>query len=474
MVRAGPILLLAGLLLSRDVAAAADDVIQLAPLSVGVASVSITPFGPNSDWDGTVTDSGVWGEEFTDRNHNGRWDPGEQFQDDRENDQLDPSSKGKYDGIYLAGFGQNRLASGKHDDLWARAIVLELSSVRIALVSLDLIGYYSRANYYGLSEILKRVDSVLGLNEILITSTHNHEGPDTIGPWGATPASDGKYPKYLRFVDRQIAKALVLAAASSVPVKMKLGRTDPQSSPSLTGMQTRTGGRPPSFFDEELRVMQFVGLHGERRDKVIATVINWNTHPESMEDENRLITSDFPHAVREDVEQRFGGTAIYTSGDIGAVEIVGDSKQDRHERTRFDGKDFKSRSGQHQPLATFERTEAIGHDVARAVFDALENGEWNPISRIEVKKARLQMPMDNIGYSYLFRQGVLDVLSGPKGAQQLEIETDVYAITLGQAQIITTPGELFPEVFYGVERNRRSDCPAARQVVLTNPVFVTE
>ena len=69
---------------------------------------------------------------------------------------------------------------------------------------------------------------------------------------------------------------------------------------------------------------------------------------------------------------------------------------------------------------------------------------------------------------------MLDVLSVPKGAQQLEIETDVYAITLGQAQIITTPGELFPEVFYGVERNRRSDCPEARQVVPTDPVFVTE
>src|SRR5262249_60602074 len=166
------------------------------------------------------------------------------------------------------------------------------------------------------------------------------------------------------------------------------------------------------------------------------------------EDENTLITSDFPHAVRERIEQRFGGTAIYTSGDIGAVEIVGDSKQDQHERTRFDGKDFKKRSGQHQPLSTFERTEAIGHDIGKAVLDALEKGEWNPISKIEVKKARLQMPMDNVGYSYLFRQGVLDVLSVPRGRQQLEIETDVYAITLGQAQIITTPGELFPEVFY--------------------------
>src|SRR5258708_4367311 len=92
-------------------------------LKVGVAAVPITPFGPNADWDGTITESGVWGEKFTDLNHNGRWDPGEPFADDPGNDALDPSSKGKYDGIYLAGFGNNRPATGKHDDLWARALV---------------------------------------------------------------------------------------------------------------------------------------------------------------------------------------------------------------------------------------------------------------------------------------------------------------------------------------------------------------
>ncbi|MFN6202456.1 MAG: hypothetical protein ACK496_08235, partial [Acidobacteriota bacterium] len=37
----------------------------------------------------------------------------------------------------------------------------------------------------------------------------------------------------------------------------------------------------------------------------------------------------------------------------------------------------------------------------------------------------------------------------------------IYALTLGDAQIVTTPGELFPEVFYGVARHRRTDCPAA-------------
>src|SRR6185369_12876096 len=149
-------------------------------LKVGVAALPITPFGANPDWDGTITESGVWGERFSDTNHNGRWDAGEPFTDDPDNTALDASSKGKYDGIYLAGFGNHRLATGKHDDLWARAIVLEQGATKIAIVAVDLIGYYGKANYYGLGEIQKLIDPRAGVTDILITSTHNHEAPDTI------------------------------------------------------------------------------------------------------------------------------------------------------------------------------------------------------------------------------------------------------------------------------------------------------
>jgi hypothetical protein len=430
-------------------------------LKVGAAAVAITPFGPNSEWDGTITDSGVWGEKFTDSNHNGRWDPGEPFEDDPGNTALDPSSKDKYDGIYFAGFGHNRLATGKHDDYWARALVLEQNGTKIAIVSLDFIGYYSKATYYGLGEIRKMVDPKLGINEILITSTHNHEGPDTIGPWGVNVLSDGKYPKYLRFVDRQIAKAINKAAGATVRAVMKLGRTDPSSSPSIAGMQTRTGGRPPRFFDEELRVMQFWDGSGARLDRVIATVVQWNTHPESMESKNTIITSDFPHAVRETIEKKYGGVAIYITGDIGAVEIIGDTNNRSGDRTTFDGRDFPLKEQNNRPVFTVERTEAIGRDVAKAAFDALDSGQWSRPTGIDIKKASLKAPMDNVAYAFLTSKGVLDTLQSSAVGSKLEVETEVYAITLGDAQIITTPGELFPEVFYGVEKNRRRDCPAA-------------
>jgi len=430
-------------------------------LRVGVAALTITPFGPNPDWDGTITESGVWGEKFTDTNHNGRWDSGEPFEDDPGNDILDASSKGKYDGVFLAGFGNNRLAIGKHDDLWARAIVLEYGSTRLAIVSIDLIGYYSKANYYGLAEIKKNVDSKFGIDDILLASTHNHEAPDTIGAWGPGALNDGKYPKYLRFVDRQIAKAINKAAVSTQPAIMKLARTDPQASPSIAGMQTRTRGRPPDFFDEELRVMQFLSSAGRASDRVIATVINWNTHPESMESGNTLITSDFPYAVRESVEKKYGGMAIYVSGDIGAVEIIGDSNNKLSDRVRFDGKEFPLKPSSKRPDYTFERTEAIGRDVAKAVFEALNRGERNNVTGINMKKATLRAPMDNVGYLFLANNGVLDTIPTPAEGKQPELESTVYAITIGNAQIITVPGELFPEVFYGVEKYRRRDCAEA-------------
>jgi hypothetical protein len=432
-----------------------------AGLRIGVAALAITPFGKHPDWDGTITESGVWGERFTDSNHNGRWDKGEPFEDDPGNTSLDSSSKEKYDGIYLAGFGNNRLATGKHDDYWARALVVEYGETKFAIVSIDVIGYYSGANYYGLAEIQKLIDPRLGVDEILLASTHNHEAPDTIGAWGANSLSDGKYPKYLHFMDRQIAKSINMAAAAMVPARMKLGQTDPQASPSIAGMQTRTGGRPPRFFDEELRVMQFLGIEGRARDKVIATLINWNTHPESMENRNTEMTSDFPHAVRESVEKKYGGTAVYVSGDIGAVEIIGDTNTKNTDRTTFDGKDYPLNAQSNRPVFTFERTEAIGRDVAKAVFEALDRGESSDVKSITLKKAKLRAPMDNKGYIFLTSKGVLDTMVLPAEGRTLELESWVYAITIGDAQIITTPGELFPELFYGVEKTRRRDCPEA-------------
>jgi hypothetical protein len=169
---------------------------------------------------------------------------------------------------------------------------------------------------------------------------------------------------YLQFVDRQIARSISLAVAQLTPARIKIWHDRPTKESHHRWSADTNPGASASVFDEELRVMQLVGTEGSRRNQMIATIVNWNTHPESMEDKNTEITSDFPNSVRSEVEKKYGGLAIYYSGAIGAVEIVGDSNTRSTDRTRFDGCGLSLRPRK-PPAFTHERTAAIGRDIAK-------------------------------------------------------------------------------------------------------------
>jgi hypothetical protein len=396
---------------------------------VGVSAVPITPFGQNPEWKGPIQPSGVWGDE---KNQ-----------------------------IWLAGFGTNRPAVGRHDDLWARALVLDADNLRVGLVSLDLIGYFQNAGSYGVDQAIKQLRPGVKFDAVIVSSTHNHEGPDTIGLWGPAAGRDGKYLEYLRFVDRQIARALSEASDRLVEVRARLGKARP---PALRALQERTGYRPPLFFDDELRVMQLIGLYGKQRGKVQATVVNWNTHPESMESENRLLTSDFPHFVREAIEKKYGGAAVYFSGDLGAVEIRGDAPIAGAESEQIGDHRFPLDPKTHRPPVSFERTQAIGEAVAGAVFDALDAGEEVNLDVLRVRSLQISAPVTNPNYTALIKAGVL-----PSSGEA--IITTLYYVSLiskqsggglrAAVEFVTFPGEIFPELIYGVENFHRTDCPAA-------------
>jgi hypothetical protein len=437
------------------------------PLRVGVSVVRLTPCGENPEWDGPITESGVWGETFTDLNGNGRWDRGEPFVDDPVNSQLDPFSEQKYDGIYMAGFGHDRIALGCHDDLWARVIVLEAGRQKVALVSVDFVGTIVHGRYYGFGRVREMIDPVLGLDAILFSSTHNHEGPDTLGLWGPSEFVDGKFPRYLQFVDRQIARAVTLAAepAAMRPATVVAARATPATAPGLRGLQVRTGCRPPFFFDEELRALRFL----DEESQTIATLINWNTHPESLEDENTEISSDFIHFVRERVENELGGTAVYFTGDLGAVEIVGDTCVGGADPHGEDGtNEFDSRDD-----IGFPRTQQLGELVGAAALAALREGEVLPVTDLLVESETYRVSGSNAAFLAANTLGILDldlqafdIRNCPPGAV-ICVPVEQSLLTLSDqngtplVQLVTLPGEVFPELVYGVAEHRRTDCPEA-------------
>src|SRR5690349_10833178 len=103
--------------------------------------------------------------------------------------------------VYMAGFGHNRKATGVHDPLKARVVVLRHGEVKIALVSVDLIGFFHPH--------VERIRLELpGFTYVVVSSTHNHEGPDTLGLWGVNAFQSGVDPDYLASVEKQIVRSV--------------------------------------------------------------------------------------------------------------------------------------------------------------------------------------------------------------------------------------------------------------------------
>ncbi len=112
--------------------------------------------------------------------------------------------------VYMAGFDTDRQASGVHDDLWARAVAVSDGQTRVAVVSVDLIGVFL-ADVAAARELLRERSGDVSL---VVTSTHSHEGPDTMGLWGPGRFTSGVDSAYLDRVRRTIVETAAAALES--------------------------------------------------------------------------------------------------------------------------------------------------------------------------------------------------------------------------------------------------------------------
>jgi len=87
------------------------------------------------------------------------------------------------------------------------------------------------------------------------------------------------------------------------------------------------------------------------------------------------------------------------------------------------------------------------------VDQAMDNADEDPINAIKIHPLKITVPVTNPRYLALQKAGILF------GGQTFT--TTLYYISLGPAEILTIPGEIFPELLYGVENFHRNDCPEA-------------
>lgn len=252
-------------------------------------------------------------------------------------------------GTPLAGFGARKEgARGVHDDLYARALVLEASGQRVVLVVCDLCDL--DAGF--VREARQRIQERTGIPaaSAMLAATHTHAAPATFALYSLPPDHGwlddlaGRVADAVASAARDLAPAtLALALGREDSVARNRRRPDGPVDPTVTVLRTERTGAPPAF------------------------LLHYACHPTVLGPDNLLISRDYTGFTVDAVERATGGWAMFVNGACGDVN-VGHSAD---------------RSALGLPILgrTFERAEELGLRLAgeavRASTDARPVAGWH-------------------------------------------------------------------------------------------------
>lgn len=336
--------------------------------------------------------------------------------------------------VWIAGYGNNRPAIGVHDPLFARAVALSDGERTVALVSIDVIGLQ-------LPDVQRIRAEIDGVDYVLVSSTHNHEGPDVIGIWGPSPVQRGVNPEYVDSVVSKTAECVRAAVASLAPATASYGT-------AIVPGELLRDSRLPEVKDDVLRV---IALHDAERPEAFAgLLVQYSCHPESLGSENQQLTADFPHVVIAELRRRYNCPVVYFTGAVGGLM----SNPSR----------ITSTTGEEMTDGDFAYAEEYGRQIAAVVQEAVAASEPVALTPLGVHARMFTAPMANPLYRAALGMGVLTrgavEYTGdyretdrplPEGApvERYGVQSEVAYLRLGDVNVAAIPGEIYPELVYG-------------------------
>jgi hypothetical protein len=262
--------------------------------------------------------------------------------------------------------GTIQRSTGVHDDLYARALVLNDGKQRVAILSLDLIGM----DFVLSDRIREAIRERTGIATTLVHCTHNHSAPFTI-PWSVLGSRwlsgpgktwrDELVPKLAELVSQADAKSeAVVLRAGRAPVRIGTNRrleTD-------EGLVMKPNPEGP--------VVPWVDvLRVDRLDGSPATILfSHAAHPVIIHGSSRLLSAEFPGFAAHKLKQRLGSNVITMFGQAFAGNINGD------------------------PLrGGISAAEHAGEVLAEAAFRAASNSKTIPAREFRITAAHAELPL---------------------------------------------------------------------------------
>jgi len=315
------------------------------------------------------------------------------------------------------GVGPSSPATETMGDLTVRALVLEDEDTRVAIVGADFLGFPAVLG----NRVREQVDTIPPEN-ILIGVTHTHSAPDCYGfPDGEGGCSADL--KYLESVCNEMAEAINEAVATLKPASIKIATGEAKGKIAYNYYA-------PQLYDPRCSVIQCIGQDGTP----FATLVNYAIHPEVLGSDQGILSPDLVGPFYKRIEDEGGGVAIFMNGAQGGM-VTADCRGP-------DGKDMR----------TWEECVRIGEQLADEALRIVSGAPIQKNPGLFCDATSITFPIDSP-----ILQAAVE--ASPLGYEMKnnEVSTQVNVVNLGNAQILTIPGEALPNIGYYLKRNMHGE-----------------
>lgn len=316
------------------------------------------------------------------------------------------------------GIGPSKPTTKKDGDLNVRALVLADGATKVAIVSADFLGFPAAlAN--------KARAQVKGIppENILIGATHTHSAPDCYGfpdGKGGTAAD----LKYLDVVCARMAEAINEAAEKLQPASLKIATGEAKGKIAYNYYADR-------LYDPRCHIIQCLGADG----KPFATLVNYAVHPEVIGSSQGICSPDLVGPLYERLQEKGAGTGIFMNSAQGGM-VTADNRQPGGKEAR-----------------TWDECIRIGYLLADEALRIVEKAPEQKSPKVLCDARTISFPVDSPQLRTLIAASPLGF--GTKDTSK--VSTQLNLLNIGNAQILTIPGEALPNIGFYLKRNMRGE-----------------
>ncbi len=291
-------------------------------------------------------------------------------------------------------------SEGTLDPLFARALVLEQGTQRVAWVTVELVAV-DRSFTRAVSEQLRAA----GLTPVtlIVSASHTHSGPGAFVPsalW-AFIALDRFHGEVRSALVKAVVRAILLAESSRVPARVG---TFSRQAPDVTV------GRLGLPVDREMIGLKFSTDGGQP----IALVWNYAIHGTMLGALNLRLSGDVMGVASQVLERDLGVPVLFVNGAVGDVS--------------------PRRRGPTEMVA-------VGHELAASVRAGWGQATETPITALTTRGVRVLLPAPVLSLRNCLSRWLPPSLTIPLGSV-LGRDAELTAVSVGDAVWVTIPGEL--------------------------------